>query len=185
MLAHQLWKASYSCRIGLASILAVTIPTGWTEAGSWLPQPLWKASYSCRIGLASNLAATVAIANPIHCASFRFPQTGFCGYFDSPRHASAISTRLYLAASFPDSAGFMLAQQLWKASYSCRIGLASNLAAAASTGWTEAGSWLANLNRSASLQDASSVSTCASCVRLLDRIGFDAYGRFLQPQEDR
>ncbi len=38
-----------------------------------LAHPLWKASYSCRIGLASNLASTVAIANPIHCASVRFP----------------------------------------------------------------------------------------------------------------
>ena len=37
-----------------------------------------------------------------------------------------LSTRLYQAASFPNSAGFNgLAQQLWKASYSCRIGLAA------------------------------------------------------------
>ncbi len=43
---------------------------------------------------------------------------------------SAIPTRLYLA------------HQLRKASYSRRIGLASYLAAAASTGWTEAGGML-------------------------------------------
>ena len=34
----------------------------------------------------------------------------------------------------------------WKASYSCRIGLASNLAATASTGWNEAGFRPSNLN---------------------------------------
>jgi len=55
-----------------------------------------KASYSCRIGLASNLAATVAIANPIHCASVRFPPPS---YF----HVCMQTTRLNSAPPKPAS----------------------------------------------------------------------------------
>ena len=42
----------------------------------------------------SNLAATVAITNPIHCASVRFPSTVAREYFASLRQASYISTRV-------------------------------------------------------------------------------------------
>ena len=48
-------KEAYACGSGLASHLAVTISTGWSEAGFLLANRLWKASYSCRIGLAANL----------------------------------------------------------------------------------------------------------------------------------
>ncbi len=67
-----------------------------------------KASYSCRIGLASNLAATTSTV---------WTEAGFqlanLDDFDSPQQASAISTRLYLAAIHVSSTV--------KASYSCRI----------------------------------------------------------------
>ena len=124
-------KASYSCRIGLASNLAATVaianpihrasvhfpPTHFCDfhrdvrlANSrirrdpCLAHQLWKASYSCRIGIASNLAVTESIAHPIHRASVRFLPTVACESFASLQHASAISTRLYLAARFPISA---------------------------------------------------------------------------------
>ena len=109
-----------------------------------LAHQLWKASYSCRIGLASNLAATVALRIPsIVQASASF------------RHASAISTRLCCQQDSRTDYPFTIASPdrvgpeatHWKlicityntactstveASYSCRIGLASNLASSTS-----------------------------------------------------
>ena len=73
----------------------------------------------------------------LHCSSKPHETDLNClpqGYeaSDSFRHFSLISTVW-------TEAGFTTNSTTVKASYSCRIGLASNLEAAASTGWTEAG----------------------------------------------
>ena len=99
------------------------ISTGWNEAGFTATSSTVKVAYSCRIGLASNLAATAA-------------STGWteAGSWPSNLEISLPSDTLLrlpqgcTVIEIPEFGGMHITSSTVQASYSCRIGLASNLA---------------------------------------------------------